>query len=196
MGPISSLVLKESFSGRYDYALNLAIGASIAEGFYAFAAYIIFFKFVGDSKILDYIMPVLKLLAAVIIVNVGKNFCEMTTSTFEAPHDSSVPLSPKAGIAKGFNVSIVNVALVANHIALITAILPYHIISYKKRYSIFWGLGTTVGMSSWFYILVHVLKAYRKTLKISSVVWLLNNLGSVLILIGIFSLFTILWNIV
>lgn len=82
--------------------MNLTVGASFAEGIYAFAAYIVFFKFVGDSKILDYIMPVLKfvifflfiirLLAAIIIVNVGKNFCEMTTSTFEAPHDSSSAL--------------------------------------------------------------------------------------------------------
>ena len=70
MGPISSLVLrvfvfslcnvKESFSGRYEYALNMAIGASLAEGVYAILAYIIFFKLVGDSKILDYVMPVLK----------------------------------------------------------------------------------------------------------------------------------------
>ena len=70
MGPISSLVLrvfvfslcnvKESFSGRYEYALNMAIGASLAEVVYAILAYIIFFKLVGDSKILDYVMPVLK----------------------------------------------------------------------------------------------------------------------------------------
>lgn len=148
-------------------------------------------------------------------MNVGRNFTEMTTSTFESSSETTILVlvivdcyyqSPKAGIAKGFNFSIVNVALVANHIALITAsliimltslsVLPYHIIEYKKRYSFFWGLGATAGMSSWFFILVNVLKAYRKTLKISSVVWVLNNLGSVLILIGIFSLFTILWNIV
>ena len=98
-----------------------------------------------------------------------------------------------------------NVALVANHIALLTAsvykypfsqVMPYHIIEYKKRYSLIWGLGATCGMASWFYILVHVIKAYQKTIKISSVVWVLNNLGSVLILIGIFSLFTIFWNLV
>lgn len=75
-------------------------------------------------------------------------------------------------------------------------VMPYHIIEYKKRYSLIWGLGATCGMASWFYILVHVIKAYQKTIKISSVVWVLNNLGSVLILIGIFSLFTIFWNLV
>ena len=112
----------------------------------------------------------------------------------------------KSSIMKGFNVSIVNVALVANHIALLTAsrcyhlfsplVIPYHIVEYKKRYSLIWGLGATCGMASWFYILVNVIKAYQKTIKISSVVWVLNNLGSVLILIGIFSLFTIFWNLV
>ncbi|KNB42167.1 lysine exporter protein [Blastocystis sp. subtype 4] len=193
MGPISSLVLRESFSGRYNYAINLAVGASCAEGIYAFSAYVIFFKLVGDSKILDYIMPILKFLAAVIIMNVGRNFTEMTVSTFEPSNEST---TIKSSILKGFNASIVNVALVANHIALLTAIMPYHIIEYKKRYSLIWGLGATCGMASWFYILVHVIKAYQKTIKISSVVWVLNNLGSVLILIGIFSLFTIFWNLV
>lgn len=87
-------------------------------------------------------MPVLKfgillvvhnrLLAAIIIMNVGRNFTEMTTSTFESSSETTILVlfiiycydqSPKAGIAKGFNFSIVNVALVANHIALITASL-------------------------------------------------------------------------
>lgn len=39
----------------------MAFGASIAEGVYAMAAYIVFFELVGDSKILNYIMPLLKL---------------------------------------------------------------------------------------------------------------------------------------
>ena len=101
-----------------------------------------------------------------------------------------------------------NVALVANHIALLTASMflfnyfllsivnPYHFISFKKRYSLFWGLGATCGMASWFYILVNIIKIYQKNIKISSVVWVLNNLGSGLILVGIFSLFTILWSLV
>lgn len=38
----------------------MAFGASIAEGVYAMAAYIVFFELVGDSKILNYIMPLLK----------------------------------------------------------------------------------------------------------------------------------------
>lgn len=59
-----------------------------------------------------------------------------------------------------------------------------------------WGFGATAGMASWFFILVTLLKTYQKTLKITSVVWLLNNLGSILIMVGIFSLFTIVWSIV
>ena len=156
------------------------------------------------------------MLAAAIIMNVGRNFTQMNTSTFEATNDSTVGIvklelfshlqSVKSSIMKGFSFSIVNVALVANHIALITAcdhvvallllVNPYHLIDYKKRYALFWGMGASVGMSTWFFILVNVLKSYRKTLKISSVVWVLNNLGSVLILIGIFSLFSILWSLV
>ena len=53
-----------------------------------------------------------------------------------------------------------------------------------------------VGMSSWFFILVNILKSYRKTLKIISVVWFLNNLGTFLIFVGIFSLFSIMWTLV
>lgn len=38
----------------------MAFGASLAEGVYAMLAYFVFFELVGDSKILNYIMPLLK----------------------------------------------------------------------------------------------------------------------------------------
>lgn len=76
----------------------MAFGASLAEGAYAMLAYFVFFKLVGNSKILNYIMPLLKLvifmfsfirvLAAVIIMNVGCSFTKVTTSTFEATNSS------------------------------------------------------------------------------------------------------------
>ena len=174
----------------------MAFGASIAEGVYAMLAYIVFFELVGDSKILNYIMPLLKVIAALIIINVGRNFTQMTTSTFAATNNSPSEDSAKGTIFRGFYFSIVNIALVANHIALITAINPYHFVTFRKRYALFWGLGACVGMSSWFFILVNILKSYRKTLKIISVVWFLNNLGTFLIFVGIFSLFSIMWTLV
>lgn len=79
---------------------------------------------------------------------------------------------------------------------MLCIVLPYHLIEYNSKYAVVWGFGATAGMASWFFILVTVLKTYQKTLKITSVVWFLNNLGSILIMIGIFSLFTILWSIV
>ena len=157
------------------------------------------------------------MIAALIIINVGRNFTQMTTSTFAATNNSpsedvSIRLlfnlqSAKGTIFRGFYFSIVNIALVANHIALITAsyftfsllihlVTPYHFVTFRKRYALFWGLGACVGMSSWFFILVNILKSYRKTLKIISVVWFLNNLGTFLIFVGIFSLFSIMWTLV
>lgn len=72
-----------------------------------------------------------RLLAAVIIMNVGKNFTEMTVNSFEPSNESTVGMVGSArscdaqntrnSIIKGFKFSIVNVALIANHIALITA---------------------------------------------------------------------------
>lgn len=79
---------------------------------------------------------------------------------------------------------------------LIPLVNPYHFVTFRKRYALFWGLGACVGMSSWFFILVNILKSYRKTLKIISVVWFLNNLGTFLIFVGIFSLFSIMWTLV
>ena len=74
--------------------------------------------------------------------------------------------------------------------------MPYHILFYKFTNSLFWGLGAGAGMASWFYILVNVIKVYQKSIKITTVVWAINYFGSILILIGIFSLFTILWKLV
>lgn len=78
----------------------------------------------------------------------------------------------------------------------VTLVMPYHILYYKFSNSLFWGLGASVGMASWFYILVNVIKIYQKSIKITTVVWAINYFGSILILIGIFSLFTILWKLV
>ena len=78
----------------------------------------------------------------------------------------------------------------------ITLVMPYHILYYKFTNSLFWGLGAGIGMASWFYILVNVIKVYQKSIKITTVVWAINYFGSILILIGIFSLFTILWKLV
>ena len=68
-----------------------------------------------------------RLLAAVIIMNVT----ELTVNSFEPSNESTVGMVGSArscdaqntrnSIIKGFKFSIVNVALIANHIALITA---------------------------------------------------------------------------
>jgi len=80
--------------------------------------------------------------------------------------------------------------------ACTTVVMPYHILFYQFSNSLFWGLGASAGMASWFYILVNVIKIYQKSIKITTVVWAINYFGSILILIGIFSLFTILWKLV
>ena len=78
----------------------------------------------------------------------------------------------------------------------ITLVMPYRILFYKFSNSLFWGIGAGAGMASWFCILVNVIKVYQKSIKITTVVWVINYFGSILILIGIFSLFTILWKLV
>ena len=45
--------------------------------------------------------------------------------------------------------------------ACTTVVMPYHILFYQFSNSLFWGLGASAGMASWFYILVNVIKIYQ-----------------------------------
>lgn len=92
-GPIAALVVRHALEGRPKSALMLGIGTGLAEGIYAFLALWGFSTFLADYPI---IIPISKIVAAVILIGLGFWFTRFVPSTptppgaIQEPHVSEV----------------------------------------------------------------------------------------------------------
>ncbi len=77
-GPVAALIVRHSLEGRSRSALMLGLGTGLAEGVYAFLALWGFSTFLADYPI---IIPISKVVAAVILIGLGFWFTRFVPST-------------------------------------------------------------------------------------------------------------------
>ena len=111
-------------------------------------------------------------------------------------------------IEEGFNISIINISLVANHLILLTYSMAhyefvilqlvgrYGYVSYSFLNIPFWMLGAFLGMVSWYLIFILLLEIYKNRIQLSSFVTFINYAGFVVLIIGAFTFFNSLWSFI
>lgn len=154
-GPASALVLSRGLMGRFESAVMLGLGCSVAEGAYAFGAYWGFATFLAAYPLIEGLSHVV---AAGILLALGATFARYRTAKVAG-------LTPASGSAwksasLGFSVTILNPALLATWTASATTL---HSAGVEIVREVAWtfGVGVTLGIASWFSILTGLLKRYR-----------------------------------
>lgn len=101
-GPVAALVVRHALEGQPKSALMLGLGTGLAEGIYAFLALWGFSTFLADYPI---VVPISKVVAAVILIALGWWFTRFVPQTSTVPaahahaHDTSKVVQAAAALA-------------------------------------------------------------------------------------------------
>ena len=182
-GPVSAMVIERALDRRFSAALLVAIGSALAEGIYAFLAILGFSAFAD----LPWVAAGSKAVAAVVLIAVGLSF-----ALRRAPAaDPNTPLGPppKDGALRrqwfiGFSVTIVNPTLLATWGAAASMLIASEWVTLEPVTGVPFGLGVAIGASSWFALLVLIVKRFTHNIKPSSVRRIIRGIGWALVGIG------------
>ena len=206
-GPVAALIVRHALEGRSKSALMLGLGTGLAEGIYAFLALWGFSTFLADYPI---IIPISKIVAAVILIGLGFWFTRFVPQTpsiannaeekDNADHRHRPPASlevakvmargsdterPWKSFGVGFSVTFLNPTLLATWAAAATTIMSMGIFPAEASHALPFALGVIVGASGWFSMLVWLLSRFRHRFSPLTLQRVIRAMGWGLIALGL-----------
>ncbi|ETW07599.1 hypothetical protein H310_02075 [Aphanomyces invadans] len=193
-GPTSAMVLKMGIQGQYWDAQTVALGGAVAEATYAGVAYWGFGSFLVG---VGWLLPVSKILGACMLLVVGIVFLRLevqpqieSDSNNASAKNSFGPSSARALMAKhlllGFTMSGFNPALLATYTGALASVYHTGYLEFTLFLAVFFSVGVACGISTWFYILLALLKTYKQRLKNQTIGAILRCMGILLIALGLY----------
>jgi threonine/homoserine/homoserine lactone efflux protein len=179
-GPASALVLSRGLMGRFQSAVMLGLGCSVAEGAYAFGAYWGFATFLSAYPVIEGLSHVV---AACILLALGVTFARYRTAKVAGLTPASE--SPWKSASLGFSVTILNPALLATWTASATTL---HSAGVEIERGVAWvfGAGVTIGIASWFSILTGLLRRYRERFREEVLNRCIRGIGVLIFGLGVY----------
>jgi len=184
-GPISLLVFGRGLQDRPQGIAYLAVGSAIAESVYAY------FAFWGFSALLSryaWIEPVSRGLTAVLLIALGVHFARMKTTASPPPKQSTAEreVGRKRSFFLGLTITALNPTLMATWGAAVAALHSFDIVSFGSGRALPFSIGVCVGISSWFALLLRLLKRYKSRFAASTLDRTVRVMGVLLTLFGSF----------
>ncbi|ETV86277.1 hypothetical protein, variant [Aphanomyces astaci] len=168
-GPTSAMVLKMGIQGQYWDAQTVALGGAVAEATYAGVAYWGFGSFLVG---VGWLLPVSKILGACMLLVVGVVFLRLevqpqiesdTNSPSKRPFGAS---TARAIFVKhlllGFTMSGFNPALLATYTGALASVYHTGYLQFTLGLAVLFSIGVACGISTWFYVLLTLLKTYKQ----------------------------------
>ncbi|KAL3660081.1 hypothetical protein V7S43_015003 [Phytophthora oleae] len=189
-GPTSAMVLKLGIQGKYSAALTIAVGGAISEATYAGIAFWGFGSFLAGAK---FLLPVSKVLGAIMFTLIGLVFlkADMKPSLdpdVEASHGKGVR-RPQGEVLKnilmGLTMSGINPALLASYTGAIASVYGTGMLEFTLFLAVVFAIGVCCGVSTWFYLLLSLLKKYKQRLKNHTIDLIMRGLGCFLLTLGL-----------
>ncbi len=179
-GPVAVVVLDNGLQGRVRRALNIAIGAAVAETVYASMA------FYGLSSVLaghPSVLPAARLVGALLIVLLGGYFLARRRPADE--HASAPPRDAKrSALLIGFTMTAVNPTLLATWSGAVAAVHAMGLEVTPRLGALPFGVGAFLGIVSWFAIWLAVLRKFRERIKPRTIDHAVRTIGALLVLVG------------
>ncbi len=154
-GPIAVLVVARGVEGRYKSGLGIAIGAGVAEGFYACGA------FMGLAELLTrfpLLLTITRVTAVIVLTVLGILFLRYrTTDKPTVEHKEGWG----GGVILGFTITALNPTLIATWSAAAATLFASGWIPMDRALALPFGGAAVIGIIGWFALLLYLLKRYR-----------------------------------
>ncbi|CEG37513.1 lysine exporter protein (lyse ygga) [Plasmopara halstedii] len=189
-GPTSAMVLKLGIQGKYRAGLTIAVGGAISEATYAGIAFWGFGSFLAGAK---FLLPTSKVLGAIMFTLIGLIFlkADMKPSLdpdVEASHGKGVR-RPQGEVLRnilvGLTMSGINPALLASYTGAIASVYGTGMLEFTLFLAFVFAIGVCSGVSTWFYLLLFLLKKYKQRLQSHTIDLIMRGLGCFLLTLGL-----------
>ena len=180
-GPIAVLVVSNGVNGRFKASLEIALGAAVAEGIYAFLAFWGFATFFARYPV---VLPISHAVTAVILLTLGVYFLRFKMKEEQAHTEES----KRGKFWVGFSVSILNPTLLATWGAVTTFLYSRQLVKMTGLLAIPFGAFAAAGIGLWALMMVALMKRFREHFPRAALTWLVRGMGIVLIGIAAWSL--------
>jgi threonine/homoserine/homoserine lactone efflux protein len=180
-GPASILVLKNALEKGHRQGFDVAIGASVGEAVYAFVA------FWGLTTVLEtfpVLVPVSKIVGAVLVIVLGVYLVFRRTSTQEM---QAAVLADRQGRRwlRGFLSAVLNPTLLATWTTVVTGLHAASLVEPSPRGAIPFAIGVGIGILGWFAFLVQVIvRRFRDRLEPAKIQKIVRGFGFAMIGVG------------
>lgn len=175
-GPISILVFRCGLRGEFRRAMLIACGGALGESAYALLAFLGFSSFLVK---LPYLTPISRAVAAVILLIVG--IALVRTKDAVTPEDDASERPGVAGLmadfSLGLSIALLNPTLIATWTAVITTLYSIQLLSFSNAEALPFALGSALGMVTWFFMLLTLVRRGRAHLSRRNVTRMLRGLG-------------------
>jgi threonine/homoserine/homoserine lactone efflux protein len=178
-GPIAVMVFSRASRRRYSEALQIGIGAAVAEGLYAAVAFWSFTSLLARHPL---VVPVSRAVTAVVLSAMGVRFALWKTRD---PKDEAEQRSGTSLV--GFSLSAINPTLLVTWSAAVAFLYAKGLGESSALAAIPFGLCAGAGIALWFTILVAVLRKFEGKLPLALLTWTIRSLGIALVALGIWS---------
>ncbi|KAE9362443.1 hypothetical protein PF008_g36 [Phytophthora fragariae] len=189
-GPTSAMVLKLGIQGKYTAGMTIAVGGAISEATYAGIAFWGFGSFLAGAK---FLLPVSKVLGAIMFTLIGLVFLKADMkpsldSDVEASHGKAAR-RPQGEVLKnilmGLTMSGINPALLASYTGAIASVYGTGMLEFTLFLAVVFAIGVCCGVSTWFYLLLSLLKKYKQRLQNHTIDLIMRGLGCFLLTLGL-----------
>lgn len=178
-GPVSVMVISRAARRRFSEALNIGLGAAVAEAIYAGLAFFGYTTFLAKYKL---VVPISHGVTAVVLMALGGFF------VFWSPKEKKDKRENKTGtFFLGLSVSAVNPTLLVTWGAATAFLFSKGLDETSGLAAIPFGLCAGAGVAAWFALFVVVLRKYEGKLPRKVLTWIVRLLGLALVGLGVWS---------
>ncbi len=177
-GPIALLVFHRGLQGRYLRGIAIGIGGTLGETIYCALAVAGVGALVEEFPLASAGM---KFLSALILVAFGLYFLFAPPSTEAADEDESVDEAPEAwhrDFGQGFAISAFNPILLLNWSAAVAILYSMTGIQLELVSGAMFVVGASVGVGTWFTLLILILRSFQRELPEQTVAWIQRAMGA------------------
>ncbi|TMW68362.1 hypothetical protein Poli38472_005830 [Pythium oligandrum] len=191
-GPTSAMVLKLGIQGKYQAGLTIAFGGAISEATYAGIAFWGFGSFLAGAT---FLLPVSKVLGAIMFTVIGTIFLRMEVKPSldvdaDASQHKDIHRRPRDEVLKnvllGLTMSGINPALLATYTGAIASVYGTGMLEFTVFLAFVFAIGVCCGVSTWFFLLLSLLKKYKQRLKTQTIAYIMRGMGCFLLTLGVF----------
>ena len=180
-GPASILVFKNALEKGHREGIDIAVGAAVGEGVYAFIA------FWGLTTVLEQfpmLVPASKIAGAILVIALGIYLVARRTNPNEM-HAQNLADRQERRWLRGFLSAVLNPTLLATWTTVVTGIHAASLVDPSPRGALPFALGVAVGIVGWFAFLIQVIvRRFRERLQPESIARLVRGFGWAMIGIG------------